>query len=99
MEQNGIFFGHYGGSLSAAMIDMHGVFPGQEGRVKKNGVGGPVFAVFIGQGAEIGYDLERDRRNFHVSPGGIVVIPKNAVVDGATNTIVAHATGAELSEA
>jgi glucose-1-phosphate adenylyltransferase len=55
--------------------------------------------AIIGQGAEIGFDLERDRRNFHVSPGGIVVIPKNAVVDGATNTIVAHATGAELSEA
>jgi glucose-1-phosphate adenylyltransferase len=54
--------------------------------------------AIIGQGAEIGYDLEEDSKNFHVSPEGVVVIPKNAVVDGSTNSIVVKAGGAELSE-
>ncbi len=35
----------------------------------------------IPAGAEIGYDLERDRRRFHVSEGGVVVVPKNAQVE------------------
>jgi glucose-1-phosphate adenylyltransferase len=37
--------------------------------------------VHIPQGMEIGYDLERDRQRFTVTPDGIVVIPKNANVD------------------
>jgi glucose-1-phosphate adenylyltransferase len=32
--------------------------------------------VYIGEGVEIGVDPEADRRRFHVSDGGIVVIPK-----------------------
>jgi glucose-1-phosphate adenylyltransferase len=32
----------------------------------------------IPAGAEIGFDLERDRAEFHVSPGGVVVVPKKA---------------------
>jgi glucose-1-phosphate adenylyltransferase len=31
----------------------------------------------------IGYDLDKDRKRFTVSPDGIVVIPKNAVVESA----------------
>jgi glucose-1-phosphate adenylyltransferase len=36
--------------------------------------------VRIADGARIGVDPERDRARFHVSPGGIVAIPKGAVV-------------------
>jgi glucose-1-phosphate adenylyltransferase len=32
--------------------------------------------VYIGEGVEIGVDPEADRRRFHVSDGGVVVIPK-----------------------
>ncbi|HXW68142.1 MAG TPA: glucose-1-phosphate adenylyltransferase [Dissulfurispiraceae bacterium] len=32
--------------------------------------------VFIPSDTVIGYDIEEDRKRFHVSPGGIVVIPK-----------------------
>ncbi len=32
--------------------------------------------VFISPGTEIGYDLDKDRKRFFVSEGGIVVIPK-----------------------
>jgi glucose-1-phosphate adenylyltransferase len=32
--------------------------------------------VYIGEGVEIGVDAEKDRERFHVSDGGIVVIPK-----------------------
>lgn len=35
--------------------------------------------VFIPPGERIGYDLEKDRERFHVSPGGIVVVPKFVV--------------------
>jgi glucose-1-phosphate adenylyltransferase len=35
----------------------------------------------IGSHAVIGYDLKEDRRRFHVSPGGIVVIKKGEVVE------------------
>jgi glucose-1-phosphate adenylyltransferase len=36
--------------------------------------------VYIPAGTTIGYDLDEDRKRFHVSPGGIVVIPKGAEV-------------------
>jgi glucose-1-phosphate adenylyltransferase len=32
--------------------------------------------VYVGENVEIGVDPEADRRRFHVSDGGIVVIPK-----------------------
>jgi glucose-1-phosphate adenylyltransferase len=32
--------------------------------------------VYVGEGVEIGVDREADKRRFHVSDGGIVVIPK-----------------------
>ncbi len=32
--------------------------------------------VYIPSGTVIGYDIKEDRKRFHVSPGGIVVIPK-----------------------
>ncbi|MFW5741587.1 MAG: glucose-1-phosphate adenylyltransferase [Myxococcota bacterium] len=37
--------------------------------------------VQIPPGAEIGTNLEQDRRRFHVSPGGVVVIPRNAQIE------------------
>lgn len=32
--------------------------------------------VYIPPGEKIGFDLEEDKKRFHVSPGGIVVVPK-----------------------
>jgi glucose-1-phosphate adenylyltransferase len=32
--------------------------------------------VYIGEGVEIGVDPVKDRERFHVSEGGVVVIPK-----------------------
>jgi len=36
--------------------------------------------VKIPPGAEIGYDLEEDKKLYHVTPSGIVVIPKGTEV-------------------
>jgi glucose-1-phosphate adenylyltransferase len=38
--------------------------------------------VEIPAGAQIGFDLEQDRKRFTVSEDGIVVIPKRARLDG-----------------
>jgi len=38
-------------------------------------------AVQIAPGARVGVDPEADRRRFHISRGGIVVIAKGATVD------------------
>lgn len=38
--------------------------------------------VEIPPGTVIGYDPEEDRRRFHVTPGGIVVIPKGMRIEG-----------------
>lgn len=36
--------------------------------------------VFVPEGTVIGYDPEEDKKRFHVSPGGIVVIPKGVEI-------------------
>lgn len=36
--------------------------------------------VYVPAGTTIGYDIKADREKFHVSPGGIIVIPKGAEV-------------------
>jgi glucose-1-phosphate adenylyltransferase len=58
-------------------ILMHGVDVGRHAVVRNAIVDKN---VCIEEGAQVGADLERDRRRFVVSPGGIVVIGKGATV-------------------
>jgi glucose-1-phosphate adenylyltransferase len=44
--------------------------------------------VHIPEGAEIGYDLERDRRNYHVTESGIVVIGGGRTMVDLTGVVV-----------
>ena len=58
-------------------ILMEGVNIGRHARVKR-----AVIDKFVNIPAnfEIGYDIEKDKKRFYVSPSGIVVIPKNAIL-------------------
>jgi glucose-1-phosphate adenylyltransferase len=56
---------------------MDGVDVGRYARLKRVIVDK---GVKIPPGMEIGFDLEEDRKQFHVSEGGVVVIPKGAVL-------------------
>ncbi len=57
-------------------ILMHNVEIGRKARIRKTIIDK---GVCIPPGTEIGYDLEKDRQRFPVSPGGVVVIPKGTV--------------------
>ena len=59
-------------------ILMHDVDVGRHAVVKRAIVDK---GVRIAEGAKVGVDLERDRERFIVSPGGVVVVPKGAVVE------------------
>jgi glucose-1-phosphate adenylyltransferase len=65
---------------------MDGVEVGRHARLKR------VIAdkgVRIPPRTEIGYDLEADRQRYHVSPSGVVVLPKGAQIpEPATRTVV-----------
>lgn len=54
---------------------MDGVDVGRHARVRRAIVDK---GVHIPAGTEIGYDVDADRRRFHVSEDGIVVVPKQA---------------------
>ncbi|MBN2704983.1 MAG: glucose-1-phosphate adenylyltransferase, partial [Deltaproteobacteria bacterium] len=57
-------------------ILMHQVQIGRKARIRKAIIDK---GVQIPPGAEIGYDLEKDRQRFTVSPGGVVVVPKGTI--------------------
>jgi glucose-1-phosphate adenylyltransferase len=65
-------------SLVEGSILLHGVEVGPRAIVRNAIVDKN---VRIAPGAQIGVDLERDRERFAISPGGIVVIGKGAVVE------------------
>jgi glucose-1-phosphate adenylyltransferase len=52
---------------------MHNVEIGRKARIRKTIIDK---GVQIPPNTEIGYDLEKDRKRFLVSPGGVVVVPK-----------------------
>jgi glucose-1-phosphate adenylyltransferase len=56
---------------------MDGVDVGRYARLKRVIVDK---GVKVPPGMEIGFDLEEDRKRYHVSEGGVVVIPKGAVL-------------------
>ena len=56
---------------------MDGVNVGRHARVRRAIIDK---YVHILPGTRIGYDEERDRERFHVTPGGVVVIPKGRIV-------------------
>ena len=57
-------------------ILMHQVEIGRKARIRKTIIDK---GVSIPPNTEIGYDLEKDRARFPVSPGGVVVVPKGTV--------------------
>ncbi|MCD6533552.1 MAG: glucose-1-phosphate adenylyltransferase [Deltaproteobacteria bacterium] len=57
-------------------ILMHQVEIGRKSRIRKTIIDK---GVRIPPNTEIGYDLEKDRQRFPVSPGGVVVVPKGTV--------------------
>ncbi len=62
-----------------ASVLMHGVDVGRNAVVRRAIVDKN---VRIEEGAQVGVDAEADRERFVVSPGGVVVIPKGATVEG-----------------
>jgi glucose-1-phosphate adenylyltransferase len=54
-------------------ILMHNVEIGRKARIRKTIIDK---GVHIPQNTEIGYNLEKDRQRFSVSPSGVVVVPK-----------------------
>ena len=46
-----------------------------------HGIGLAIAERYIAEGARVGLDPEEDRKRFHVSAGGIVVIGKGQVVE------------------
>lgn len=58
-------------------ILMEGVNIGRYSKIRKTIIDK---GIHIPPKTEIGYDLQRDRERFHVSPEGIVVIPKGAKI-------------------
>ena len=57
-------------------ILMHNVEIGRKSRIRKTIIDKD---VQVPPNTEIGYDLEKDRQRFPVSPGGVVVVPKGTV--------------------
>ena len=49
--------------------------------------------VVIPPRTEIGYDIEEDRKHYHVTPSGIVVIAKGTEVHEETRAELAESTG------
>jgi glucose-1-phosphate adenylyltransferase len=56
---------------------MSGVEVGRRARVRRAIIDK---GVSIPPGYEVGYDLKEDRKRFEVTPGGVVVIPKETVL-------------------
>ncbi|HEX6022401.1 MAG TPA: glucose-1-phosphate adenylyltransferase [Solirubrobacter sp.] len=65
-------------SLVEDSIIMHGTEIGRRAVVRRAIIDKE---CYIGEGVEIGVDPEKDRERFHVSEGGIVVIPKGQRVE------------------
>ena len=70
-------FVHSYAKVEGAVL-MHNVHVGRHAVVRRTIVDKN---VRIPEGARIGVDLERDRQRFTVSEHGVVVVPKNAVIE------------------